>query len=333
MESCDKNEDVRGNTTPTSGTDNDQLTAETINKNRNENDAGVNLSPILGSMVEDLAETYAQQAIQQSKMDIAQMTDEKKNLSNNKHSDNKVEEEDEGIKITEDDADGDKITAKDIPDHEDRNELYDHAVSLEHRGRRDSALDSYLRCLDGLQEDDTFRSLPQCLHRIADSYFAKEEYEKAVQFIQAEKMYYETALIDMSHIQKKLAEARNIGSISNLPEEEKRAEEYERLAKICLEKKQLFLALEYAGKATKLRQAALGSNHPVTMQSLELFTTVYGEVGKQQYSESLEKFKENIAGEANTDDKHTSAAPASDSPDRYVLQCSLVSVVFSLEDE
>ncbi len=44
------------------------------------------------------------------------------------------------------------------------------------------------------------------------------------------------------------------------------------------------MALEYQAKATKLRQELYGDTHDVTKKSLDFFTVVYAEVGKQQYS-------------------------------------------------
>ncbi|KAK1792966.1 hypothetical protein P4O66_001684 [Electrophorus voltai] len=47
------------------------------------------------------------------------------------------------------------------------------------------------------------------------------------------------------------------------------------------------LALEYSGKATKIHQRAFGNDHPITARSLELLATVYAEIGKTEYSDSL----------------------------------------------
>lgn len=49
-----------------------------------------------------------------------------------------------------------------------------------------------------------FLYLPQCLHQIAELYHQREEDDKAIQFLKAEKIYYETALIDSKHVQDKL---------------------------------------------------------------------------------------------------------------------------------
>lgn len=48
--------------------------------------------------------------------------------------------------------------------------------------------------------------LPQCLHQIAEVYHKKEEDDKAIQFLKAEKIYYETALLDTKTIQEKLGQ-------------------------------------------------------------------------------------------------------------------------------
>ena len=41
-------------------------------------------------------------------------------------------------------------------------------------------------------------------------------------------------------------------------------------------------------QATKLRQKLFGDSHEVTVKSLDLFTIMYGEVGKQQYTGKTE---------------------------------------------
>jgi hypothetical protein len=66
------------------------------------------------------------------------------------------------------------------------------------------------------------------------------------------------------------------------------------------------LALEYCGKATKIRQSVFGDDHPVTLQTLELFTTVYAEVGRLQYCDAMKRYtngsgdrQENLNSEEN----------------------------------
>ncbi|CAH1791293.1 unnamed protein product [Owenia fusiformis] len=176
--------------------------------------------------------------------------------------------------------------------------LYERGCEYLVKKKRKLALRCFLGCLTGLKENSGFPYLPQCLHKVADIYFEQEEYQKAIQFIQAEKMYYESALIDTSELQQKLEERRqqkqNDSPNDDDPHANKievlRADEYENLARVCMEKQQAQLALEYQGKATKLRQQVYGDDHPKTNKSLDFFTVLYGEVGKRQYTDSMKKF-------------------------------------------
>ncbi|KAK3608578.1 hypothetical protein CHS0354_042568 [Potamilus streckersoni] len=178
---------------------------------------------------------------------------------------------------------------------EGRNKLFQRGLKLEEDGKKDWALKCYLTCITNLKHDTNFTLLPQCLHNIGGIYYGKEDYEKAVQFVQAEKLYYENCLIDTTEIQKELGEIRmdsngESSNITGVSVDAIRANEYEQLARICLDKNQPELALEYAGKATKIRQQIYGENHQFTQESLDLFTSIYAEVGKKQYSDSMQKF-------------------------------------------
>lgn len=197
------------------------------------------------------------------------------------------DEDDEGICL----GDGSDL------DIEGRNKLFEKGLSFERNGKRNKALKCYLACLNSLKPESKFPLLPQCLRNIADIFYQKEEYDKAVHFIQAEKLFYESALIDTTDIQLKLEEAQSKeGSLTpNMTTDTVRASEYEHLARLCLDKGQPQLALEYAGKATKLRQQVLGDKDPVTIESLDFFASVYAKVGAEQYEESLKKFTDKSA--------------------------------------
>ncbi|KAF6073191.1 consortin, connexin sorting protein [Phyllostomus discolor] len=54
--------------------------------------------------------------------------------------------------------------------------------------------------LDSEQLDS--RALPLCLHQMAESYFQEEDYEKAMKFIQLERLYHEQLLANLSAIQE-----------------------------------------------------------------------------------------------------------------------------------
>ncbi|XP_013386191.1 uncharacterized protein LOC106155754 isoform X1 [Lingula anatina] len=202
-----------------------------------------------------------------------------------------------------------------------RNRLFERGRQYEDNGKAQLALKCYLGCLTGLEEGSGFTYLPQCLHSVADVYFKKEEYEKAIQFIQAEKMYYESALIDTMGLEKRVEDRKKekeSGDTSPPVTGEEsldalRATEYEELSKLCLERDQPRLALDYIAKATKLRQQVFGEQHPITVKSLDFFTVVYAEVGKQQYKESLQKHTDRAVSPGEGGDAHSTpiSEPAS----------------------
>ncbi|XP_055995205.1 uncharacterized protein LOC125651000 [Ostrea edulis] len=192
------------------------------------------------------------------------------------------EEDDEGIDV----SDGSEL------DGEGRIKLFERGLESEKKGKLKFALKCYMASLRGLKPHSNFPLLPQCLRNVADIFYRQEEYEKAIHFIQAEKIYYESALIDTTDIQKKLEDAQKDQELpSDVSEDTIRADEFEELARICLDKKQPQLALEYAGKATKIRQHILGHDHPVTINSLDFFTQVYAEAGADQYQDNLKRFE------------------------------------------
>ena len=51
------------------------------------------------------------------------------------------------------------------------------------------------------------------------------------------------------------------------------------------------LALEFSGKATKLYQKHYGDEHASTQRWLDLFTSVYAEVGREEYTSKLTQFE------------------------------------------
>ncbi|XP_078671713.1 uncharacterized protein LOC144911542 [Branchiostoma floridae x Branchiostoma belcheri] len=174
-----------------------------------------------------------------------------------------------------------------------RDALFEKGLQYQNRGRLEYALKCYLGCLKDLDQTEGFSKLPHCLHQIADTFYRKEEYDKAVQFIQAEKMYYENALIDTSELQKALSKpmTRGQGDIGPPDPRVLRAMEFENLARMCVERKKPQLALEYCGKAVKAYQASLGDDHPATTQCLDYFTVIYAEAGRKEYSDAMGQFQ------------------------------------------
>ncbi|XP_077395435.1 nutritionally-regulated adipose and cardiac enriched protein homolog isoform X2 [Festucalex cinctus] len=175
-----------------------------------------------------------------------------------------------------------------------REGLFELGQQLQQQGEYQAALHCFLSCLLGLTHVQSFTSLPNCLHQIAELFITEKNYGKALQFIQAEKMFYEVALIELTALHGSTGpqEDPSLGSAGwatpeELSEQACQAQQLERLAQLCIMSKQPHLALEYSGKAAKIHQRAFGNDHPVTSRSLELMATVYAEIGKTEYSDSL----------------------------------------------
>ncbi|XP_053701233.1 nutritionally-regulated adipose and cardiac enriched protein homolog isoform X2 [Synchiropus splendidus] len=175
-----------------------------------------------------------------------------------------------------------------------REGLFELGQQLQQQGEYQAALHCFLSCLLGLTHVQSFTSLPNCLHQIAELFITEKNYGKALQFIQAEKMFYEVALIELTALHSSTGpqEEATLGSAGwtspeDLTEQTCQAQHLERLAQLCIMSKQPHLALEYSGKATKIHQRAFGNDHPITARSLELMATVYAEIGKTEYSDSL----------------------------------------------
>ncbi|XP_010224206.1 PREDICTED: consortin [Tinamus guttatus] len=79
--------------------------------------------------------------------------------------------------------------------------------------------------------------LPLCLHQIAETYFQEEEYEKAMKFIQLERLYHEQLLANLSSIQEQWERKWKAAAPSRVTvrnsAKELSSEELEKLTKVC----------------------------------------------------------------------------------------------------
>ncbi|ELK36026.1 Consortin [Myotis davidii] len=100
------------------------------------------------------------------------------------------------------------------------------------------ALQSLFSLIRGEVEQLDSRALPLCLHQIAESYFQEEDYEKAMKFIQLERLYHERLLANLSAVQEqwetkwKTVQPRAATSPRN-SEKGFNGEDFERLTKFC----------------------------------------------------------------------------------------------------
>lgn len=99
-------------------------------------------------------------------------------------------------------------------------------------------LQSLFSLIRGEVEQLDSRALPLFLHQIAESYFQEEDYEKAMKFIQLERLYHEQLLTNLSAIQEqwetkwKTVEPHAVTSLRN-SEKGFNGEDFERLTKFC----------------------------------------------------------------------------------------------------
>ncbi|XP_009982626.1 PREDICTED: consortin-like, partial [Tauraco erythrolophus] len=71
-----------------------------------------------------------------------------------------------------------------------------------HQKEQKRTLQSLFSLLREEVEEVDSKILPLCLHQIAETYFQEEEYEKAMKFIQLERLYHEQLLANLSSIQE-----------------------------------------------------------------------------------------------------------------------------------
>ncbi|KAM6434118.1 consortin isoform 1-T2 [Rhynochetos jubatus] len=107
-----------------------------------------------------------------------------------------------------------------------------------HQKEQKQTLQSLFSLLREEVEQMDSKILPLCLHEIAETYFQEEEYEKAMKFIQLERLYHEQLLANLSSIQQqwerkwKAAVPSPVTTLRNSPKELS-GEELEKLTRVC----------------------------------------------------------------------------------------------------
>ncbi|XP_037067087.1 consortin isoform X2 [Peromyscus leucopus] len=100
------------------------------------------------------------------------------------------------------------------------------------------ALQPLFSLIRGEVEQMDSRALPLFLHQVAETYFQEEDYERAMKFIQLERLYHEQLLANLSAIQEQWEtkwKAVQPHTVTPLRNSEKgfNGEDFEQLAKIC----------------------------------------------------------------------------------------------------
>ncbi|NXW26447.1 CNST protein, partial [Phaetusa simplex] len=107
-----------------------------------------------------------------------------------------------------------------------------------HQKEQNQTLQSLFSLLREEVEQMDSKILPLCLHQIAETYFQEEEYEKAMKFIQLERLYHEQLLANLSSIQEqwerkwKTAVPSPVTTLRNSAKELS-GEELEKLTRVC----------------------------------------------------------------------------------------------------
>ncbi|XP_069708525.1 consortin [Phaenicophaeus curvirostris] len=107
-----------------------------------------------------------------------------------------------------------------------------------HQKEQKQTLQSLFSLLREEVEQIDSKILPLCLHQIAETYFQEGEYEKAMKFIQLERLYHEQLLANLSSIQDqwerkwKTAVPSPVTTLRNSAKELS-GEELEKLTRVC----------------------------------------------------------------------------------------------------
>lgn len=112
------------------------------------------------------------------------------------------------------------------------------AIENLHQKEQKQTLQSLFCLLREEIEQMDSKILPLCLHQIAETYFQEEQYEKAMKFIQLERLYHEQLLANLSSIQEqwerkwKTAVPSPVTTLKNSAKELS-GEELEKLTRVC----------------------------------------------------------------------------------------------------
>ncbi|XP_053158366.1 consortin isoform X2 [Hemicordylus capensis] len=126
------------------------------------------------------------------------------------------------------------VTATDHVQDEHGNKIYANCPQKE----ATDTLQSLFSLLREEFEQMDSRVLPLCLHQIAETYFQGGEYEKAMKFIQLERLYHEQLLANLSSVQQQWEKKWKSTPSSEIPILKNSAkgldnEELDKLAELC----------------------------------------------------------------------------------------------------
>ncbi|XP_041109571.1 consortin-like isoform X2 [Polyodon spathula] len=177
---------------------------------------------------------------------------------------------------------------------EEEEDFLEVSTSCQQKIEKMSLLQSLFSSLKGGMEPSSSRVLPQRLHQIAETYFQEHDYEKAVQFIQLERLYHEQLLSNLSAIQKQWESRRKVA-----PSQETKpfrntleAQELATLTKLCRTHRRPTLTAEkpVAG-GNALKNSLIALKKPGEQGKPDLKATTYSS-GNGPDRETLREEKE-----------------------------------------
>ncbi|NXI02368.1 CNST protein, partial [Pachycephala philippinensis] len=187
-----------------------------------------------------------------------------------------------------------------------------------HPKEQNQTLQSLFSLLREEVEQMDSKILPLCLHQIAETYFQEEEYEKAMKFIQLERLYHEQLLANLSSIQEqwerkwKTAVPSPVTTLRN-SDKELSGQELEKLTRVCSSHQQKYYhILQLVAAENTWESSCL----PQLMESRNL---------KERESTAFKSGTETCPGTGpKTEDKQLSTVcPAENKTERQIEAASL----------
>lgn len=153
-------------------------------------------------------------------------------------------------------------------------QLYERGLEFKHHGDLEGAFSSFSKCLEGMQECEYFVKLPQTLQQLSRVSSSLNYLDRAKEYAEAEKLFHEAVAVPTARPREGAVKPKTkrrpfsgqpkaSTSAACNPAEyghllKKKAEEFDRLARLCAKEGKFDVALDHCGKAANIRQCVLG---------------------------------------------------------------------------
>lgn len=169
-------------------------------------------------------------------------------------------------------------------------QLYLQGLEFQQGSDLEAALSCFLRCLEGMQKCEYFAKLPQTLHQLAKVCKALDNVERAEDYAKAERLFYEAVSespVERGDVAKQKPKRKPFSKkprsltsgVCNpadyFPVLTKKADEFDRLARLCAMEGNFECALDHCGNAASIRGCIYGQQHFLTAASLDYYGLLY----------------------------------------------------------